>query len=54
MAIIFFLFNKQLIRIFINDEATTVIAASYLSAVAFSQIFSAIEMISKWYVYWYR
>ena len=47
MAIIFFLFNKQLIRIFINDEATTVIAASYLSAVAFSQIFSAIEMISN-------
>ena len=47
MAIIFLLFNKQLIRIFINDEATTVIAASYLSAVAFSQIFSAIEMISN-------
>ena len=47
MAIIFLLFNKQLIRIFINDEATTVIAANYLSAVAFSQIFSAIEMISN-------
>ena len=42
MAIIFLLFNKQLIRIFINDEATTVIAASYLSAVAFSQMFTGI------------
>ena len=46
-SLILILFNKQLIRIFINDEATTVIAASYLSAVAFSQIFSAIEMISN-------
>ena len=46
-SLILILFNKQLIRIFINDEATTVIAANYLSAVAFSQIFSAIEMISN-------
>lgn len=47
MAGVFLLFNKQLIRLFINDNATVIIAASYLKAVAFSQVFSAIEMISN-------
>ena len=47
MACAFLLFNKPMIRLFIRDEATIVIAASYLKVVAFSQIFSAIEMISN-------
>ena len=47
MACAFLLFNKPMIRLFIRDEATIVIAAAYLKAVAFSQIFSAIEMISN-------
>ena len=47
MACVFLLFNRPLINLFIRDEATIVIAAAYLKAVAFSQIFSAIEMISN-------
>lgn len=47
MACAFLLFNKPMIKLFIRDEATIVIAASYLKAVAFSQVFSAIEMISN-------
>ena len=47
MACAFLLFNKPMIRLFIRDEATIVIAAAYLKAVAFSQIFSAVEMISN-------
>ena len=47
MACAFLLFNKPMIRLFIRDEATIVIAASYLKVVAFSQIFSAVEMISN-------
>lgn len=47
MACAFLLFNKPMIRLFIRDEVTIVIAASYLKAVAFSQVFSAVEMISN-------
>ena len=47
MACAFLLFNKPMIRLFIKEEETTIIAASYLKAVAFSQIFSAVEMISN-------
>ena len=47
MACVFLLFNRPLINLFIRDEATIAIAASYLNAVAFSQIFSAVEMISN-------
>jgi len=47
MACVFLLFNRPLIRLFIRDEATIVIAAAYLKAVAFSQVFSAVEMISN-------
>lgn len=46
IAIIFLMFNKNIIRMFISDETTTLIAASYLKAVAFSQIFNAVEMVS--------
>lgn len=47
MASVFLIFNRPIIRIFISDEKTTLIAASYLQVVAFSQVFSAIEMISN-------
>ena len=47
MACAFLLFNKPMIKLFIRDESTIVIAAAYLKAVAFSQVFSAIEMISN-------
>ena len=47
MASIFLLFNRPIIRLFISDEATIAIAASYLKVVAFSQMFSAVEMISN-------
>ena len=47
IACVFLLLNKPMIRIFIGDEATIEIASAYLKAVAFSQIFSAVEMISN-------
>ncbi|MSR92058.1 MATE family efflux transporter [Inconstantimicrobium porci] len=47
MASLFLMFNKSMIRVFIRDEATIDIAASYLKVVAFSQMFSAVEMISN-------
>lgn len=47
IAGIFLLLNRPIIRIFINDESTIKIAASYLKVVAFSQVFSAVEMISN-------
>ena len=43
----FLLLNRPLIRLFISDESTILIASAYLKAVAFSQVFSAIEMISN-------
>ena len=47
MAGVFLLLNRPLIRLFISDESTILIASAYLKAVAFSQVFSAIEMISN-------
>lgn len=44
---IFIVFNRNIIRMFITDEETILIAADYLKVVAFSQIFSAVEMISN-------
>lgn len=44
---VFLLLNRPLIRLFISDESTILIASAYLKAVAFSQVFSAIEMISN-------
>ncbi|MBU5486914.1 MATE family efflux transporter [Clostridium sp. MSJ-8] len=46
-AVIFWIFDRELISIFIKDEETIIMAAGYLHAVAFSQAFSAIEMISN-------
>ena len=47
MAGVFLLLNRPLIRLFISAESTILIASAYLKAVAFSQVFSAIEMISN-------
>lgn len=47
MAGVFLVFNRPLIRLFISDESTIIIAEAYLKAVAFSQVFSAVEMISN-------
>ena len=47
MAGVFLLLNRPLIRLFISDESTILIASAYLKAVAFSQVFSASEMISN-------
>ena len=47
MAGVFLLLNRPMIKMFISDEGTIEIAASYLKAVAFSQVFSAVEMISN-------
>ena len=47
MAGVFLLLNRPLIRLFISDESTILIASAYLKAVAFSQVFSAIEIISN-------
>ena len=47
MAGAFMIFNKPMIRLFISDGPASEIASSYLKVVAFSQVFSAIEMISN-------
>ena len=47
MAGVFLLLNRPMIKMFISDEGTIEIAASYLKAVAFSQVFSSVEMISN-------
>jgi putative MATE family efflux protein len=47
LAVVFFFFNKPLIRLFIREENTVMIAAAYLQVVAFSQIFSTLEMVSN-------
>ena len=44
---VFLFMNKYIINLFITDSATVEIAAAYLRAVAFSQVFSAVEMISN-------
>lgn len=44
---VFLFLNKYIINLFITDSATVEIAAAYLRAVAFSQVFSAVEMISN-------
>ena len=47
MACVFLIFNRPMIKLFISDEETILIAAAYLKAVAFSQAFSAVETISN-------
>lgn len=47
MSIIFIAFKEPIIRLFIRDKSTILIASGYLQAVAFSQSFSTIEMVSN-------
>lgn len=49
IALIFLIFNRSIIKIFVSEDTTIKIAAAYLVAVAYSQIFSAIEMITNGY-----
>ena len=46
-SIVFILFPEYLVNIFINDASTIKIASMYLQIIAYSQIFSAIEMVSN-------
>ena len=45
--IVFLTFSKQLAHLFVTDEKTIVMIVSYLSVIAYSQIFNAMEMISN-------
>ncbi|SJZ93019.1 MATE family efflux transporter [Garciella nitratireducens] len=47
VALVFLFFNVPIIQLFIREEATVSIASSYLNIIAFSEIFSAVEMISN-------
>lgn len=47
MATIFFFFSTPFIKLFVQEEQTIIIAKTYLQVVAFSQIFSTIEVISN-------
>lgn len=47
MSIIFIIFKEPIIRLFIREKSTILIASGYLQAVAFSQSFSTIEMVSN-------
>lgn len=46
-ALLFITLPGSLVRIFIRDEETVLIASNYLRIVALAQIFSAIEMVSN-------
>lgn len=47
MSVIFILFKEPIIKLFIRDIDTSLIAYGYLQAVAYSQVFSTIEMVSN-------
>lgn len=47
MSIIFIISKEAIIRLFIREKNTILIASGYLQAVAFSQSFSTIEMVSN-------
>lgn len=47
VAGLFLAFNKQMVSLFVKEEETIKIAVAYLKVVAFTQIFSATEMISN-------
>lgn len=47
MALVFLFFNRPFIKLFVKEEETILIAVTYLQVVAFSQIFSTIEMVSN-------
>lgn len=46
-SIIFIFTPKVLVKIFIREEVTIIIASNYLRIIGFSQIFSTVEMISN-------
>lgn len=46
-SIVFILFPEYIVTIFIKDDSTIKIASMYLQTIAYSQIFSAIEMVSN-------
>lgn len=47
LSIVFIFFNVPLIKIFISEDNTIVIASAYLQVIGFSQIFSTIEVVSN-------
>lgn len=47
LTVIFVFFNVPLIKIFIRDDTTILIASAYLQVIGFSQIFSTIEVVSN-------
>ena len=47
IAIMFWIFPEELTRIFVSEESTVHIAKGYLQIIAFSMIFSAVEMVSN-------
>lgn len=47
MVFVFIFLNRTIIKLFISENETIIIAADYLRIVAFSQIFSTIETISN-------
>lgn len=47
ISVMFILFKEPIIRLFIREKNTILIAGGYLQAVAFSQSFSTIEMVSN-------
>jgi putative MATE family efflux protein len=47
IAIMFWIFPEPLTRIFVSEQETVNIAMSYLQIIAFSMVFSAIEMVTN-------
>ena len=47
IAIMFWIFPEALTRIFVQEQSTINIAIGYLQIIAFSMIFSAVEMVSN-------
>lgn len=47
IAIMFWIFPKSLTRIFVSEASTVNIASGYLQIIAFSMIFSVVEMVSN-------
>ena len=47
MTLVFIFLNKDIVKLFINEEAVLLIGAEYLRIIAFSEIFSTAEMVSN-------
>lgn len=46
-ALVFTIFPKQLAQLFVSESATITITVSYLSIIAYSQVFNGLEMVSN-------